>query len=71
MKINFAIKEDDLLWYGKRLCELNESKLKREIMEEAHGTLDSVYSVCNGIVEELFYRRNNLGRQKWDKGKVS
>lgn len=40
--IDFVIHQDDSLWYDKRLCIPNDYKLKREIMEEAHGTTYSI-----------------------------
>lgn len=37
-RVDFTIKGDDSLWYGKRLCVPNNPKRKRKIMEEPHET---------------------------------
>ena len=35
-KPNFVLSDDGILGFGTRLCVLNDGKLRRELLEEAH-----------------------------------
>ncbi|TXG73219.1 hypothetical protein EZV62_001798 [Acer yangbiense] len=42
-KPDFKLDESDVLWYGKRLCVLDDGEMKKEILSEAHSTAYSVH----------------------------
>lgn len=63
--MDFTIKGDGSLWYGKRLCVPNDPELKREIMEEAHETSYSVHPGSTKMYKDLkeYYWWNNMKRE--------
>ncbi|KAA3483887.1 Integrase, catalytic core [Gossypium australe] len=52
-KTNFCIKNDDFLYFQDRLCIPNDFGLKRELLNEAHNSVYSIYPKSNKMCNDL------------------